>query len=135
MKDNLLRLWVSIFVLHEVRCLRQNKFVFLLHVLVFLVPFVGLKRRSGAKQWQDLKKKKLKKRNSGTIDFDSLYKSVLYSRKSVFFFFLNLRLRPCPVRFALIPKTAPLLCDLWLDNCAPNEQTVLILLLLLFVYS
>lgn len=27
-EDNLLRLWVSIFVLHDVRCPRQNKFVY-----------------------------------------------------------------------------------------------------------
>lgn len=27
-EDNLLRLWVSIYVLHDVRCLRHNKFVY-----------------------------------------------------------------------------------------------------------
>lgn len=45
-EDNLLRLWVSIYVLHDVRCLRHNKFVYCsMFRFCFQFRDAGLERR------------------------------------------------------------------------------------------
>lgn len=48
MEDNLLRRWVFIFVLHDVRCPRQNKFVdcSMLSVCFFISGFLIQKRKN-----------------------------------------------------------------------------------------
>lgn len=49
-EDNLLHHWVSVFVLHDVRFPRQNKFVYW-STLSVLFPSVVLRCRSGVKIW------------------------------------------------------------------------------------
>lgn len=86
-EDNLLRLWVSIYLLHDVRCLRHNKFVYCSMFFV-LFPRVVRRCRSGETKHWALKQKKRNKKTNKKITFSfvslNVYASVFIERTIVF---------------------------------------------------
>lgn len=115
--NNLLHLWVSIYVLHDARCQRHNKSVY-----CSMFCFVSTQRcRSGAKHWA-FQKEKRRKQNITIFAFVSLnvYANVFIVFKTVgerclchirfFLSFLNLNLHRC-FESSLVPKTTSSPCE------------------------
>lgn len=80
-EDNLLRRWVSIYVLHDVSCPHQNKFVY---CSMFLFCFHEQFRDAGLEQNNGLSKRKKKKSPLILFVFSNVYASVYIEKIIVF---------------------------------------------------